>query len=221
MEDTTPPANYRVTRETQPTSLPQLHGCVSYFTNLFFKHLVGVNVWIAGGALRDWFETGQMTESDVDFFSNSRADLCKTLLMLRKKYKFRPYHINKRVIKGWVSIGKNNIKIDLIKILFETPEHTIDQFDFTVCCFAVDKNKVTYHQSAPFDLLHKRLVINNLPFPVSTLQRIQKYLKKGYWICNGGILEIAKAMGSVDFNDPTQNNIEMYPDGTPRFVRID
>lgn len=221
MDEITPPANYRVVRDAQPTSYPQFHGCVSFFTNLFFKHLVDVNVWIAGGCLRDWFETGKLTESDIDFFSNTRTDLCKTLLMLRKQYKARILYSTKRVLKLWCTIGKNNIRIDLIKILFDTPENTIDQFDFTVCCFAVDRNRVTYHPSAPFDLLHKRLVINNLPYPVSTLQRMQKYLKKGFWICNGGMLEIAKAMGSIDFTDPQQNVIEMYPDGSPRFVRVD
>lgn len=220
MEEQTSPANYRVPRNTDQV-LPQLHSCVAYFTHLFFKHLVDINVWIAGGALRDWFETGKLTESDIDFFSNTRTDLCKTLLVLRKKYKFRVFAINKRVIKGWCTIGGKNVKVDLIKILFDNPEHTIDQFDFTVCCWAVDRNKVVYHPSAPFDLLHKRLVINNLPFPLSTFQRMQKYLKRGYWICNGGMLEIAKAMGQVDFSDATQNVIEMYPDGSPRFVRFD
>lgn len=212
--------SYRITRNTDQT-LPQLHGCVAFFTNLFFKHFVDVNVWIAGGALRDWFATGKLTESDVDFFSNNRTDLCKALLVLRRKFAFRPYAINKRVIKGRCMIGGKRVKVDLIKMLFNSPEDTIDQFDFTVCCWAVDRNKVYYHPSAPLDLLHKRLVINNLPYPLSTFQRLQKYLKRGFWICNGGMLEIAQAMSQIDFNDPQQNVIELYPDGSPRYVRFD
>ena len=41
------------------------------------------------------------------------------------------------------------------------------------------------------DLAKRSLVINSLPYPLSTVQRMQKYIKKGYTICNGGLLEIA------------------------------
>ncbi len=63
--------------------------------------------------------------------------------------------------------------------------------------------------------------INSFKTSGSTMQRLQKYFNKGYWICNGGILEIAQAINKLDLSDPEQNNIEYYPDGTPRFVRID
>lgn len=212
--------SYRVPRTTdQP--LPQHRACVAFFRTLFFRHLVDINVWIAGGALRDWFESRKLTDSDVDFFSSSRTELCKALKVFRNQFSFRPYAVNKRVIKGWCTIDGKKVKVDIVKVLFDDPTSCIDSFDFTVCCWAVDRNQVYYHPSAPFDLLQKRLVINTLPFPVSTFQRMQKYLKRGYWICNGGMLEIAKAMSEVNFNDADQNIIELYPDGSPRFVRYD
>jgi hypothetical protein len=213
---------YQVPRHANPGTYPQLANCVSYFTHWFFKYIPeDIPCWIAGGAVRDYFATGKMTESDVDFFLPDRKSMVRLVVCLRKVFKFKHYMITKNAIKGHGTVGKHSVSIDIIKLPFEDKLKTIDAFDFTVCCFAVDRKECVYHPSAPFDLLMKRLVINVLPYPVSSLQRIQKYLKRGYWICNGGMLEIAKSMGKVDFSSPEQNNIEFYPDGSPRIVRID
>jgi hypothetical protein len=213
---------YQVPRHADPAIYPQVANCVQYFNHFFFQYIPeDLPCWIAGGAVRDYFSTGRMTDSDVDFFLPDRKCMCRLLLILRKRFKFKCYLITKNAIKGNGFIGKEKIDIDIVKLPFEDKLKTIDTFDFTVCCFAVDRKECVYHPSAPFDLLRKRLVINALPMPVSTLQRMQKYLKRDYWICNGGMVEIAKALGNVDFTNPQQNNIEFYPDGSPRIVRID
>lgn len=213
---------FQVPRHADPAIYPQVANCVSYFTHWFFQHLPeDLPCWIAGGAVRDYFSTGKMTESDVDFFLPDRKSMCRLVLELRKKFQFKHYLITKNAIKGYGYLKKEKISIDVVKVPFEDKYKTIDGFDFTVCCFAVDRKECVYHPSAPFDLLRKRLVINALPFPMSTLQRMQKYLKRDYWICNGGMVEIARALAKVDFTNPEQNNIEFYPDGSPRIVRID
>lgn len=213
---------YLVPRHADPQGFPQLANCVSYFNHHIFKHLPeDLNVWIAGGAVRDYFSTGKMTESDIDFFAPDRVTMAKLTRALRKTFHFKHYLITKNVIKGYGTINGKRQDIDIVKIPCETMESTIDRFDFTVCCFAVNRKTVLFHPSAPFDLMAKRIVINSLPFPLSTLQRLQKFSKRGYWICNGGMLEIAKAMSKIDFENPNDNNIEFYPDGSPRIVRID
>lgn len=212
--------NYLIKRETEASAWPQMQNCLVYFTRLFFEKILNCEFWIAGGAVRDYFLQGY-TDSDIDFYAATRTDLCKLILALRRDFKFKHYLITANAIKGSGYLGTKKIDIDIVKVLFADPVATIDAFDFTICCFAVDKNRVYFHPSAPFDLLRKRLVVNSLPFPVSTMQRMQKFIKRDYWICNGGMLEIAKAIGTVNWTDPTQNPIEMYPDGSPRFVRID
>lgn len=215
-------AEYQVPRNSQQEAFPQIANCVQYFNYQFFKHIPeDIQCWIAGGAVRDYFATGKMTESDVDFFLPDKKNMVRLLIVLRNKFKFKHYLITKNAIKGYGFIGKDKIDLDIVKVPFENKLKTIDGFDFTVCCFAVDRKECVFHPSAPFDLLRKRLVINALPFPVSTLQRMQKYLKRDYWICNGGMVEIAKGMSTIDWKDPLQNNIEFYPEGSPRIVRID
>lgn len=215
-------AEYQVPRHADPATYPQIANCVSYFTHQMFRHIPeDLPCWIAGGAVRDYFATGKMTESDIDFFLPDRKSMARLVVILRNKFKFKHYMITKNAIKGRGTVNGHAQDIDIVKIPCETMESTIDRFDFTICCFAVDRKRVLYHPSAPFDLLRKRLVVNNLPFPLSSFQRMQKFLKRDYWICNGGMVEIAKAMSKIDFENPDQNMIEFYPDGLPRIVRID
>lgn len=215
------PKNYLVKSNSTLNDLPQVMQCIIHFNRVYFSKLEGIDVFIAGGAVRDYFSIGKTTESDIDFYSKERKELAKLVWVLRKEYQFKPFLISKNAIKGTGVVNGKKQDIDIVKVIFNTMQEAIDMFDFTACCFAVSSTNFVCHPSAMFDLMAKRLVVNNLPYPLSTLQRMQKYIKKGYWICNGGMLEIAKAMSAIDFNDAEQNNIEMYPDGSPRFVRFD
>ena len=195
--------------------------CLNWFTRNVFDKLPNTKFWIAGGALRDYFLNGHCFDSDIDLFFNERSEIAKTLILLRKDNGFKHYLITKNAIKGWCFVGNKKVKVDLVKRLFPSPNATIEEFDFTVVCCAVDRENVFYNPSFPFDLLRKKLVINALPFPMSTLQRVQKYNKKGFSICNGGLLEISKAIAKIDFENPEENNIEFYPDGSPKYLRFD
>lgn len=195
--------------------------CVDWFNKNIFDHLPDTKFWIAGGALREYFLNGHCFDSDMDLFFNDRSEIAKTLIILRRENEFKPYLITKNAIKGVAKIKGKKVQIDLVKKLFSSPNTTIEDFDFTVICCAVDREKLYFNPSFPFDLLRRKLVINSLPFPLNTLQRVQKYVKKGFTICNGGILEISKAIQKIDFEDPDDNSLEFYPDGEPRFVRFD
>lgn len=191
--------------------------CIEYFNYLIFDKLIinNLNCWIAGGAVRDYYSLGYIT-SDIDIYFPNQDEFNKAFYQF-DYLKARLIYENEK-IAIWLY---NNKKFELIKIYFSTPEETINAFDFTVCCCAVSFNNVYFHETFFIDLSKRRLVINKLPYPISTLQRLQKYIKKGYTICNGGILEIAKAINKIDLDDLKQNHIEFYPDGKPKFIRID
>ncbi len=195
--------------------------CVNWFNRHLFDHMPEGKFWVAGGALREYFLNGHCFDSDVDLFFNERSEIVRVLLQLRNNCSFKHYLITENAIKGTAKIKGKIVNIDLVKRLFPNPKSTIEEFDFTVICCAVDREKVYYNPSFPFDLLRRKLVVNSLPFPMSTLQRVQKYVKKGFSICNGGLLEISKAIAKIDFEKPEDNNIEFYPDGSPRYLRFD
>lgn len=182
--------------------MPQASNCIGYFNSLFFKYLTDElkqNVWIAGGAVRDWFLKSEKT--DIDFFAKDRKSMADLLRWLRNNKGYKHYIITKNAVKGYIIVGNNRIDVDIVKKEFQNPTDSIEKFDFTVCCFAVNSNNFYYHVSAPMDLLKKKLVINELPHPVDTLKRMNKYVAKGFIACNGTLMTLAKSIAEQDPNN--------------------
>lgn len=174
------------------------------------------NGWIAGGAVRDFF-ANEDTNGDIDVFFLDQKSLELTINGLNHDIGLQPKYNNDSVAAyHWYDKTLQLIKTHF----FASPQETIGHFDFTVACAAVDLKGVYVHDMFFQDLAGKRLAINKLPFPLATLERLQKYIKKGYTACNGTLLEIAKAIQNVNLTD-NNNSLEFYPDGTPRFVRFD
>lgn len=191
--------------------------CISFFKEKIFSKIDSpANYWVAGGALRDFFSTGYpRRDIDLFFHDQSNFDVIKRELV---EYKKTPIVFENANV---LSVSFNDHKLDLVKKFFNSPEDTISEFDFTVCSAAVTWDTLYYHKDFFIDLASRKLVINSLPFPLSTLQRLQKYIKMGFTICNGGILAIAEELHKVDIHNIEQNQIEFYPDGTVKFVRFD
>jgi hypothetical protein len=61
----------------------------------------------------------------------------------------------------------------------------LDSFDFTICQFAIDGDKVVFPPLALHDLNRKRLVINEVTYGLATMRRFIKYTKQGYFACGG------------------------------------
>lgn len=210
-----------------------IDSCMKYFDKIFFSLLVepetfdsisdntnvkriDVDCWVAGGALRDYFSVGH-PQSDIDIFFPSQQEYDKVKDCFLRYTQGEIAYENEKICVFVI----NKKRFELIKIFFPTPTATIQEFDFTVCCCAVDIKDVYMHEDFFADLAGRRLVVNKLPFPLSTLQRLQKYIRKGYSICNGGLLDLSKAIAGLDLTKPEVNTFEFYSDGSPRFVRFD
>ena len=188
-------------------------GCINWFSEILTLIAPG---WIAGGAVRDYFARTPH-DSDVDVFFRSPSDLDIASKRLSDA-KVRQVYDNDTVL-GFSHKGR---EIQLIKRhFFAGPQETSLAFDFTVCCCAVDPEGVYVHEHFFEDLAGRRLALNKLPFPLSTLQRMQRYVQKGYLACNGTLLELSKAIQALDLNNPNENALQFYPNGKPRFMRFD
>lgn len=182
--------------------MPQATNCIAFFRNLYFKDMpeyLQKNVWIGGGAIRDYFSKCKKT--DVDFFAVDRKAMATLVFWLRKNKAYKHYLITKNAIKGYIIVNDKKYDVDIVKKPFQNPTDSIEKFDFTVCCFAVNCDNFYFHVSAPFDLLKMKLVINELPHPVDTLKRLNKYTNKGFTACNGTLMTLAKAIANQDPND--------------------
>ena len=150
-----------------------------YFNNLILGELRrnGINSWIAGGVLRDYF-LDLPFNSDCDIFFPNIDEFNKA----------KNYLVSNGGEIVWES--ENGMKInykgttfDLVKIiLFPTPMETINDFDLTISMFATDGKDIYYKNSSLDDLQNKRLVIKNITNPLNTLKRVFKHYKKGFTI---------------------------------------
>lgn len=188
--------------------------CISRFKPLLEIVSPG---WIAGGAVRDFFAQ-QPTDSDIDIFFTDAVGFTSAVDTMALQDDARKLYEN----PAMVAFKWHGKIVQLIRQhFFASAIETIEAFDFTVCCCAVDLNGVYVHEHFFDDLAGRRLAINKLPFPLSTLERLQKYVSKGFRACNGTLLELAKGIQATNLGEPSANTLTFYPDGTPRFARFD
>ncbi len=150
--------------------------------------LFAVPMCVAGGAPRDYF-AGERVRSDFDLFFSKIDQLSNAQNQLEKigaELIFENDNVYKYKHEGMI--------IDVIKRKFENVNDMLDHFDFTVSTVAVTPIKVTHHPTFFMDLAKRALVTHALPEPLSTLSRVQKYIKKGFTMCTGGMLSLSKAL---------------------------
>lgn len=220
----------------------QLDNCVKYFNRVILDELKPVCItWAAGGCVRDYFSIGKLT-SDIDLYFPDEDNFLKAKKYLTEQAeiktereedgklvvetKAKPLAVQYFENDNVVMVKYRGRKFDLIKKFFPSPEMTITEFDFTVCCAAVDSGKVYTHETFFIDLAKRQLMINKLPFPLSTMWRMQKYIQKGFYMCSGEMLKLSKAIGALQTNteEGEKANIELQPlseGGEPRFLTFD
>ncbi len=168
----------------------QFDNCVVRFKELILDelHEQNINCWIAGGALRDYF-MGKYVKTDYDIFFPNEEEFKKCA----DYFKSKDHEIKWESDNG-MKVLYNKKTFDLIKLYFDTPEATIASFDFTICMIAVDRNKVYHGETTFIDLAKKQLMIHNIRLPASLLNRSFKYIRKGFWICQGEMKKIYDAI---------------------------
>lgn len=148
----------------------------------------GITCWLAGGSLCDYF-MGIPVKNDYDLFFPNQEEFDKA----------KTYLLNLQGTILWESNNGCKIKykdraFDLVKKFFQTPEDTIAAFDFTASMIAVDFTHVCYGETTFIDIAKRQLMVNKITYPASSLSRAFKYVRKGFFICNGEIKKIYDAI---------------------------
>lgn len=183
----------------------------------FDKIPIVPGVFIAGGAIRDSI-IGEKYD-DIDLFGD------KGLLEEQfKKLKDDNWELvyDTQDLK---TFKKEGIKVQIIsRNDTRYIESCLNEFDFTVCQFAYspDTEKLFCNPDSIIHLYEKKLVLNpnGIPYPFDTLRRMQKYIKKGYTICNGGLAELGKYIREMSDED-LSSQVQFYPDKSVRIQRWD
>ena len=173
-----------------------------------------IKYWIAGGAITAAITGTEI--NDYDIFSPTPEKLKQKLQEAGAKKTFEHDFFT----NFWVD-GK---KVQVItRYSPENQEAVFNTFDFTINCGAYDGLTFAHHDRFWQDIATKRLVVNELFFPLKTMERVAKYSRRGYTVCPVGLLNIAKAINAlqIDWDNPSENDLSFYPDGTPRFMGPD
>lgn len=183
--------------------------------------MAGHKGFICGGCFKNLFNGEKI--KDVDIFFENEADWQSAVEFYDKECDEGTviFLYENDNVKAYVH-ESTGIRIELCRRIFGTPEQIIGQFDFTITKVAYFKKEAedkegngTHIEYALllhpdfFEHLHtKRLVIdNNIPFPMSTLERIFRYIKYGYGPCKETKIKIAKAI-----HDLSPEQIEVSQD---------
>ena len=140
--------------------------------------------WLAGGAIRRTV-LGQSLDSDFDYFFYDEAQLrafADAIVALGGTLeKSTEHHESYRVLID----GKSRL-VQCIKFkYYETAEQVVESFDYTICQLASDGSRLIVGEHTLWDLGRKRLAIHEITYPVSTMRRMLKYTRQGFYACAG------------------------------------
>lgn len=188
-------------------------------------YLIQCRTWIAGGALREYFLNKTVT-TDIDLYFSNETEFEKAkswfldknycpidTILSRIKYdqtlkeNYRTnlirHVVNRKVGKViadnpvTLKIEYGNLKLDLVRKYRPNVEMAIQSFDFTVASAALDYETLYFHPTYFIDLVNRDLIIKSFHHPLSTLYRIQKYIKMGFTISKENLFQLAKEIKST------------------------
>lgn len=188
--------NKNMVQVVEQESNSRIGRCINYFNETVLNYLypIAENVWIAGGSVRAYLAAERIT--DYDLFFSTEEDRQKVLYFLQQD--------GGRVVFSNENVDKVRWKkktLDVCKPLHASPEECISSFDFTVTCAGVYKTRFLHHPDFFIDLAGKRLAMNTYSFPLGSLYRFQKYVKKGYWMCSEEMLKFTSHLKQEDLSD--------------------
>jgi hypothetical protein len=174
---------------------------LSMFSGPEFEELLALNALlpegahIAGGAVANAIGGVTDPNSDIDIFFCNFSAFDVTYKILKEKgfqtaTDLNPYDVTTAVVE---MEHPESPKIQLIKIIWhDDATHIIDLFDFTVCQFVLDVDRVYYNSISVIDLFKKQLNLHRMLPHSDIVYRLVKYGAKGYKITPDSGKRIAK-----------------------------
>lgn len=182
---------------------------------------------VAGGFIRAYY-AGERP-SDLDLYFRNEKDLNTVLAELQAKSWAVRFESDRAI-----TLLKDNKMVQLIKFVYAEPAVIIENFDFTICCAALTMNKdgngdligdVFLHDDYFEHLAGKLLIFQGSQFPLSSLKRSIKFIRRGYSICDENIIALSEAISQVvnwgDAASVEEHIAGMDPDGGRRIRVID
>lgn len=171
-------------------------------------YMVGHKGFIGGGCFKNIFQNVKI--KDVDIFFQSEADFAEAKVFFEKNEEYIFSYDNQNTVA--FKNKKTNIRIELVRNTYGTPEEILNRFDFSITKFAYLKRTVVlengeqsteyrclFHESFFEHLVCKKLVLEQqILFPVSTFERAFRYRKYGFGLCRESKANLINALQGAD-----------------------
>lgn len=163
-------------------------------------------VYLAGGLLRTLTSSTEELspeKTDVDLFFETEMDLVRAKAFLEKTEYYQVYQcpLNKLATYVFLDGESDKWKLQLVTVdYYPDIVSVIDSFDFTCTMFGTDGKEFVYHKNAIKDTEEKHLVWHKITYPASSLRRMMKYARKGYWMREEDYQEFVSKTWGHDWN---------------------
>lgn len=164
---------------------------------------------IGGGFVRSYLRGGPLAE-DIDIFTTNESMYNRVCMALKELPMFE-VHETEADSKIWGAktfmqssdYPLGNLIPSMVQVIKPMPDiHDVHQlaetFDFTITqAFILSTGSVLVHKDFVSDCYLKRLVVENVRFPLGTLKRAFKYVQKGFNIEPTELVKLMDAWANV------------------------
>lgn len=156
----------------------------------FIQPFLSLHINLAGGALTTLIDpTLEIADLDLFFVNLFGADKknvkdnLETKIIREFKYE-KSFQCKEDELRTFLNPDPENFPkiqfIDLKKKVYFSAEDIINEFDINAGRIAYDGEFIHLKFAALRDIMHKHISLNKVTYPISTINRIAKYSRKGY-----------------------------------------
>lgn len=189
--------------------------------------LLPEGAYIAGGFMRSILARENKFCGDIDIYFNSSKSFESMIGILQNLNSdgenfFNDYYCEKSLreirlnsksyrLINFLSKDKNKPSIQLIKLIwFESPQHVIDSFDFTIVQAATDGKNLYVNPVIWRDLTNKEIHLHKTQNPITTVNRLIKYEQKGYFASPEEFSIVANEAAAIVLSGKMDNAKEYF-----------
>ncbi len=145
--------------------------------------------FITGGCISSMLSDAFVNDYDIYFHTSTDADIVREYFKSQKPDYTKKYHV-KLITDNAINLSD---KIQLITKFTGSPSEVTDKFDWQHIKSYYDCNTEKLHLTSDVYQLvvEKDLIYTGSDYPLSSLMRLKKYIKKGWNVSNTTILHIA------------------------------
>lgn len=178
--------------------------------------LAGADAILAGGAISSVFM--DLPVKDYDIFFRTKENLEQALYPLDALCEDSEdcFKVIETDTACTYSIGTITLQLISMDYILGSPEEVLSKFDFTCCmgayCFKI--GEFVLHKDFLLHLSQRKLAYNiNSKFPIASMYRIKKYLKKNFSISGIELIKLSLKINSL--------NLQTYQNLKEQLMGID